>query len=329
MANNSRSNISILIAGIAVIALAVMLFVNAMNIGDFSQTGQDFFSGQSNARLAGAFALLMGLALSLLFMINRNIRGTGAAPGAGETRAREKAAKKRAPAPEGAILSADAPEGKVDASAGIISEAAGELRTSDEVVQEELEEIFDDEVPADKELLQLLYGEADRLTKIIDSMEQLSRAQAIALAPRQETLQIEPLLSGIIEQTRLAVTDRDVTYALECEAGLAMRGDPECVSRIIGNLADNAARSIQGSGSVTLIASRTGTLMVFSVKDTGTGIRRAHLPHIYERFFRGTGSGIGMGLSIVKALVDARGGKIEVQTEAGKGTTFTIQMPGD
>lgn len=329
MANNSRSTIRILIAGTAVIALAVMLFVNAMNIGDFSQTGQDFFSGRSNARLAGAFVLLIGLALALLFMMIRTIRAVGDVPGAGEPRAREKAAKKRATVPEGAALSADAPEGKADASAGTMSEAAGELRTSDEVIREELEEIFDDEVPADKELLQLLYGEADRLTKIIDSMEQLSRAQAIALAPRQETLQIEPLLKGIIAQTRLAVTDRDVTYALECEAGLAMQGDPECVSRIIGNLADNAARSLQGSGSVTLTAGRAGMLMVFSVKDTGAGIRRAHLPHIYERFFRGTGSGIGMGLSIVKALVDARGGKIEVRTDAGKGTTFTVQLPAE
>jgi signal transduction histidine kinase len=90
---------------------------------------------------------------------------------------------------------------------------------------------------------------------------------------------------------------------------------------------DNAARAIKGSGTVTVTAGRTGSAAVFSVSDTGSGIRRAHLSHIYERFFRGSGAGIGMGLSIVKALVDASGGKIEVRTEAGKGTTFTVQLP--
>ena len=158
-------------------------------------------------------------------------------------------------------------------------------------------------------------------------MEQLSRAQAIARALKKESLQIEPLLNGIIEKARLVVTDRDVTYNLECEAGLTMKGDPECINRIIGNITDNAAQFIKGSGSVTLTAVRKGELVVFSIKDTGTGIRRAHLSHLYERFFRGTGSGIGMGLSIVKELVDACGGKIEVQTLVGKGTTFIVQMP--
>lgn len=313
MANNTRSNIRILIAGIAVIALALMLFVNAMSIRDFGQPGQDFFFGRSNVQLAGAFVLLIGLALVLLLVIIRSVRAAGEAPGAGATR--------------GAAISADVPEGKADASAGIISDTVGELRTSVEVIQEDLEEILEEDVPVDKEHMQLLYGETSRLTKIIDSMEQLSRAQAIARAPRQETLQVAPLLNGIIERTRLAVIDRDVTFTLECEAGLTMQGDPEYVGSIIGNITDNAARSIKGSGSVTLTAGRRGGQMVFTVKDTGTGIRRAHLSHIYERFFRGTGTGIGMGLAIVKALVDARGGKIEVQTEVGKGTTFTISLP--
>jgi signal transduction histidine kinase len=119
-----------------------------------------------------------------------------------------------------------------------------------------------------------------------------------------------------------------VTYNLECEAGLAMEGDPECIYAIIGNIVDNAAHAIKGSGSVTLTANRRNGMVVFSVKDTGAGIRRTHLSHIYERFFRGSGTGIGMGLAIAKELVDACGGKIEVQTAADKGTTFIVQMPG-
>jgi signal transduction histidine kinase len=108
-----------------------------------------------------------------------------------------------------------------------------------------------------------------------------------------------------------------------------MRGDRECISRIIGNIMDNAARFSKGSGTVTLTAGRVDGGVVFTVKDTGTGIRRAHLAHLYERFFRGAGSGIGIGLSIVKELVDASGGEIEVRTEVGKGTTVIVTMPGE
>ena len=318
----------ILIAGAVVIALSLMLFVNAMSIGDFSR-GQGFLSGRSNLRLAVAFLLLTGLALALLVVVLRTGRSTGAVPGPGAARLREKGAAKRAQASEGSALSADAPEKHAHASSGVLSDTAGELRTSVEVIQEELEEILDDEVPADKEHMQVLYEETDRLQKIIAGMEQLSQAQAIARARKKEPLQIEPLLKGIIEQARQTVTDRDITFNLECEPGLAMKGDPECVSRIIGSITDNAARFIKSSGSVTLTAGRTAGLVVFSVKDTGTGIRRAHLPHLYERFFRGAGSGIGMGLSIVKELVDGCGGKIDVQTAVGKGTTVTVEMPGE
>jgi signal transduction histidine kinase len=67
--------------------------------------------------------------------------------------------------------------------------------------------------------------------------------------------------------------------------------------------------------------------MVFSVRDTGIGIRPKQLPHLYERFFRGAGSGIGMGLAIVKELVDACGGMIEVKTRSGEGSVFTVHIP--
>jgi signal transduction histidine kinase len=317
----------ILIAGAAVIALAAMLFVNAMTIRDFSLPGQSFLTGQSNLRLAAAFALLSGLAITLLVVVLRTARSAGAASASGAPRVREKTAPKSAQTPEGTALSVNAP-GK-DTSGEILSDTAGELRTTVHVIQEELEEILEDDALVDKEHMHLLYEETDRLKKIIEGMEQLSQAQAIARSLKPESLQLEPLLTDIIERTRQAVTDRDVTYKLECEPGLVMRGDRESISRIIGNIMDNAARFIKDSGTVTLTAGRRGGLVVFSVKDTGSGIRRAHLSHLYERFFRGAGSGIGIGLSIVKELVDACSGTIEVQSEVGKGTTVTVQVPGE
>ncbi|MHB8844040.1 MAG: sensor histidine kinase [Nitrospirota bacterium] len=323
MPNTSRSTAVILIAGAVVIALAAVLFANALILGEFGLPGQGFLAGRSTVRLAAAFALLAGLAIALLA---RTARTAGAASGV--RRVREKADSTRVRSSAGTALSVDGPE-NAGASAGILSETAGELRTSVDVIQEELGEILEDEAPADKEHMHALYEETDRLKKIIEGMEQLSRAQAIARSLKPEPLQVEPLLADIIERTRQAVTDKEVAYTLECEPGLVLQADRECISRIIGNITDNAARFIKGTGTVTLTAGRSGGFVVFSVRDTGTGIRRAHRSHLYERFFRGAGSGIGIGLSIVKELVDACRGAIEVQTEVGKGTTVTVKMPGE
>ncbi len=314
-----------MITGGIIIVLAVLLFVNAMSVGDFAP-GKGLFQGRSNLLLTIAFALLTGLAVALLFTIVRNGRAVNDAPVSRTAQETEQAASARVKTPEEKDLP-PAEKGDGERTAGNLSDTAGELRTTVDVIQEELEEILEDEVPADKAYVQAIFEETDRLKKIIDSMEQLNRFRENALLNRKELLQIEPLLKGIVNATRKAVQDKDVTYRLECEAGLAMRGDYECISRIIGNIVDNATRSIRGSGSVTLAADRRNGMVIFSIRDTGTGIKRAHLAHIYERFFRGTGTGIGMGLAFVKELVDTCGGKIAVQTAADKGTTFIVQMP--
>ena len=315
MQKKTRSTTITLIAGVAIIAIAVLLFVNAMSIGDFSRPGEGVLSGRSNTLLALAFLLLSALALVLLAVLFRTDRTAGATRASERTRVREKAGAVNAQTP--------------NASGTILSETAEELKLSVQAIEEELEEFLEDETPADKEHLHVIHEETDRLKKIIAGMEQLSRAKEAARSSRKEVLQVEPLLKGIVEETRQAVPDKDITYAIECEPGLTLQADRECLGRIVGNITDNAARFIRDSGIVTLTAVRRGGLVIFSVKDSGTGIRRAHLSHIYEHFFRGAGSGIGMGLSIVKELVDALGGKIDVQTVAGKGTTVTVELPGE
>ncbi len=300
MTNNSRYSAVILIAGVIVIGLSLVLFVGA--------------NGHTNGSLVAAFGLLTALAVSLLAVVvwalSRSVEGSVTV----EARLREKAAKRKSDL--------------APAAAGIISDTAGELRTSVEVIQEELEEILDDEAPPDKEQMQSLFEETDRLRKIIDGMEQLSKAQALARSLKKESVPVDGLLAGIVEATRSAVENPDVAFTVECEPGMVVNGDPEGLGLMIGNIVNNAARSIKGSGTVAIAASRTGAETIFTVSDTGTGIKRNHVDHIFERFFRGTGSGVGMGLAVVKELVDACGGKIQVQTQVGKGTTFTVKLPG-
>ena len=300
-------NRSLVLLSVALITLSAGLFISGMMINGLT--------GSSGWLFLPAFALLCGIAVVLTVVVARTAVSVATKP-ASDRRAVQRTGETGRPTPAG----------EADLSARLLSDTAGELRTSVGAIQEELEDIID-EAPADKEHMQSLFDETDRLKKIIEGMEQLSKAKALAHSLRKQSVDLGPLLNNIIEKTRLGAHGRDITFSLECEPGLAMTADPDCLSRILGNLMDNAAKAVKNAGSVTLTAARAGDQMVFSVRDTGIGIRPKQLPHLYERFFRGAGSGIGMGLAIVKELVDACGGKIEVKTKAGEGSIFTVHMP--
>ncbi len=301
-------NRSLVLLSAALIALSIGLFVPGMMLNGLN--------GPSGRLLLPAFVLLSGIATVLTVVVARAAVSDTTKP----------APSRRAIQRTGEI-GRPMPAGEADPSARLLSDTAGELRTSVGAIQEELEDIIDEEAPADKEHMQSLFNETDRLKKIIEGMEQLSKAQALAHSLRKQSVELGPLLNTIIEKTRTSAQGKDVTFSLESEPGLTMTTDPDCLSRILGNLMDNAAKAVQNSGSVTLTAARTGDQMVFSVRDTGIGIRPKQLPHLYERFFRGAGSGIGMGLAIVKELVDTCGGKIEVKTKSGEGSVFTVHIP--
>ena len=333
MLNNPRIKNVILFIGGAFIALSMVLFLSAVTIRDFGQPDQEnFFTGRSSILLLISFVLLAGLALTLLIIITRTLNRPVSMPASVQAISRQKSLKAGLPDATELIEVADKSErqnafkAQPDKSAQILSDTAGELRTSVGAIEEELEDMIDDEDPVDKDHMQSLFEETDRLKKIIDGMEQLSQAQSLTRSFRKESIELEALLKAVLEKTRNTAQGRDVTFLLECEPSLTMTADPECLKTIMENLMDNAAKAVKNAGRVTLSAARKGDQVVFSVADTGSGIRAKHLSHIYERFFRGTGIGIGMGLTIVKELVDACGGRIEVQTELGKGSVFTVHI---
>lgn len=301
-------NRSLVLLSVALITLSMGLFISGIIINGPN--------GPSGWLLVPAFVLLCGIAVVLTVVVARAAFSVTTKPASG--RRAVQSTKET-----GRIM----PAGEADLSARLISDTAGELRTSVGAIQEELEDIMDEEAPADKEHMQSLFDETDRLKKIIEGMEQLSKAQALAHSLRKQSVDLGPLLNAIIEKTSFGAQGKDITFSLECEPGLTMTTDPDCLSRILGNLMDNATKAVKNAGSVTLTAARSGDQVVFSVRDTGIGIRPKQLPHLYERFFRGAGSGIGMGLAIVKELVDTCGGKIEVKTKSGEGSVFTVHMP--
>ncbi len=114
-----------------------------------------------------------------------------------------------------------------------------------------------------------------------------------------------------------------------------IRHDPQRIGQVAANLLGNAIKFTPPGGSVvlTLEPHRDGARL--EVRDTGVGIDASEIPHVFERFYRGSranearGSGSGLGLAIVKSIVDMHGGRIAVESQVGAGTTFTVILPRD
>jgi signal transduction histidine kinase len=118
---------------------------------------------------------------------------------------------------------------------------------------------------------------------------------------------------------------------VEADREATVSGDRVRLEQVAANLIDNAVKYTPSGGSVTASVKRSGDAALFVVADTGSGIPADELPRIWERLFRGdrsrTERGLGLGLSLVKAIVEAHGGKVAVSSEAGRGSTFTITLP--
>jgi two-component system sensor histidine kinase BaeS len=209
----------------------------------------------------------------------------------------------------------------------LLSNVAHELRTPLGAMRGELEGMMDGLIPSDKGQLQSLYEETGRLRKMLDGMEELAQAQASVLTLRKQPVLLKPFLDNIVDRARKAVREKNVLLMLECSDGLSVFADPDRLSQIVLNLLDNALKAVKNEGTVTIRASTRGREVIIEVQDTGAGIKPEDLPFIFERFFKASEGGLGLGLAIVNELVEAHGGRIEAKSEYGKGSVFILYLP--
>ena len=209
----------------------------------------------------------------------------------------------------------------------LISNVAHELRTPITAIKGEVEGMMDGLVPADKEHLNSLYEEINRIKKILEGIEDLSQAEAGALWLRKQKIQLKPFLNSIVERFSRLFFDKGITFEFSNNEEIVMNADPDRMSQIIVNLLSNALKATEKGRNIWMKTGKKDSGVFIEIGDTGHGIRSEDLPFIFERFYKVSDGGLGIGLSIAKELAEAHGGKIETKSVYGKGSTFTVFIP--
>lgn len=209
----------------------------------------------------------------------------------------------------------------------LISNVSHEIRTPLAAIRGELAGMIDGLIPAHEEELRSLYEETCRLEGLLDGMEELSRAQAGAVFIHRHPVKLSPVLDDIKKTFSGVSSEKGASIDILCPDGLDLYADQERLRQVMVNLVSNALKAVDENGKISIRAGKNGATACIEVEDNGCGIDRDALPFIFERFFKSSEGGIGIGLAIVKELVDAHGGRIEVASEKGKGTVFKVFIP--
>ncbi len=218
----------------------------------------------------------------------------------------------------------------------LIGDVSHELRTPLTAIKGSMEGLMDNVLPADAETFGQIHEEADRLARLVDDLQELSRVEAGSFDLDRKPVAVSDLATFTLKRFSRQYEAKGVTLTSDLPAALpSVLADEDRIGQVLLNLVGNALRYTPAGGRVTISAEARGREVEVSVADTGVGIPPEHLPHIFDRFYRvdksrsrQAGGGSGIGLTIAKHLVEAHGGTLRVESAGeGRGSTFRFTLP--
>ena len=214
------------------------------------------------------------------------------------------------------------------------ADIAHDLRTPLSIIIGYLEALHSGVLDSSPARIEAMYTEARHLQHLVEDLRTLSLADAGTLTLHRQSLSPQALLERAANTYQLSAQQKNIDLQVQVDANIPdLQIDPERMAQVLGNLLSNALRYTPTGGRITLTAKRSAGPVQLQIQDTGVGIAPEARPHIFDRLYRGdaarteaTGES-GLGLAIAKSIVEAHGGTIVVDSEVGRGTTFTITLP--
>jgi len=216
-----------------------------------------------------------------------------------------------------------------------VADASHELRTPLAVIRGEADVALSQERGAAeyRQSLAIILDESRRISRLVDDLLNLARADSRHVRLQIEEFYLNDLLAECCRSAQALAAAKGV--AVECRAGedVMFRGDEELLRRLAMNLLENAIRYTPAGGQVSVGLEVAGPKVLIRVADTGIGIAPEAVPHVFDRFFRADrarsrqNGGFGLGLAIVKWIAESHDGAVELTSQVGAGSTFTVTLP--
>jgi signal transduction histidine kinase len=184
-----------------------------------------------------------------------------------------------------------------------------------------------------REALGTCLEESDRILRLLNTLMDISEAETGVMRLERIVVDIATLVGGIVDVYRYVAEEKALRVHVNIPNGLYVTADRERMSQVLANLLDNAIKYTPPGRQIFFEACQGRGEVILSIKDTGIGISQSDLPRIWDRLYRGdhdsSQMGLGLGLSQVKAIIQAHNGRIDVVSEPGKESTFSIYLPTD
>jgi len=228
----------------------------------------------------------------------------------------------------------------MDSQRTFIADASHELRTPVAVVRTNAELLerhmasgSDQARSGDSAAVDDILSESERLGKMVDQMLTLAQADAGEMSLSRSEVALDELIEQVGRSMKALADARSISLDTQTNGNVPVNGDPARLHELLVILTDNAIKYTDAGGSVALAVNRLPKRATIEVTDTGRGIPPDSVSHIFDRFYRvdkarsRDSGGTGLGLAIARQIVDAHGGTIRIESEVGKGTKVTVELP--